>query len=45
MKKRDYAFDNSKLILIVLVVFAHLLEISSKYGPQHNIYRIIWICF
>lgn len=43
MKERDYGFDNSKLILIILVVFAHLLEISTKnYGPNNDIYRVIY---
>ena len=43
MKERDYGFDNSKLILIILVVFAHLLEISTKnYGAKCDIYRVIY---
>ena len=43
MKERDYGFDNSKLILIILVVFAHLLEISTKnYGSNNDIYRVIY---
>jgi len=48
MKERDYGFDNSKLILIILVVFAHLLEISTKnYGPNNDIYiyRELYIHF
>ncbi len=41
-KPRDYGFDNSKLVLIILVVFAHLLEISSGHGSMDNVYRIIY---
>lgn len=40
--KRDYSFDNAKLILIILVVFAHFLEFAKGYGSNTDIYRIIY---
>ncbi len=42
MDKRDYAFDNIKFFLIVLVVFAHLLEIAKGYSTTSDLYRIIY---
>ena len=42
MKSRDYAFDNVRFILIVLVVFAHFLEITQGYGADCTLYRIIY---
>lgn len=42
MKSRDYAFDNIKFILIVLVVFGHFLEIANGYGVYNDVYRIIY---
>ena len=41
MKTRDYGFDNLKSLIIILVVFAHLIGIST-YGYDSNIYRIIY---
>jgi len=41
-RKREYSFDNCKLILIILVVFAHFLEFSKGYGAKDDWYRIIY---
>ncbi|MBP5446295.1 MAG: acyltransferase family protein [Acholeplasmatales bacterium] len=42
MNNRDYAFDNIKLIAIILVVFGHMLEISILHTSNNTIYRIIY---
>lgn len=42
MKTRDYAFDNIKFIMIILVVFGHFLEIATGYEGRGDLYRIIY---
>ena len=40
--KRDYGFDNLKLILICLVVLGHVLEIAQKTPLRVFCYQIIY---
>lgn len=42
MRYRDYALDNARFILVVLVVFGHLLEISTGYSNNCDLYRVIY---
>ena len=42
MKCRDYALDNARFILVLLVVLGHLLEISVGYGNNCDLYRVIY---
>lgn len=42
-RQRDYAFDNLKAVLILLVVFGHLLVQGKQYDICNIIYRCIYI--
>lgn len=41
-KEREYTFDNLRGVLIFLVVFGHLLEISIPFNGSTFVYRIIY---
>lgn len=41
---RLYGYDNVKFILIFLVVFGHLLEISSPFPGKDLLYKLIYSC-
>lgn len=41
-RTRDHSIDNIRLILISLVVFAHLLEVSAPFGSRIFIYNFIY---
>lgn len=43
MEKRSFKFDNWKALLILFVVFAHLLEISSPLLRENPIYKFIYL--
>ena len=42
-RQRDYAFDNLKAVLILLVVFGHLLVQGKQYAVCNVIYRCIYV--
>lgn len=40
--KRNFSLDNIRFILMLLVVYAHLLEIASPFMGSELIYKVIY---